>query len=267
MSKKRASPGDDEIKPPEISEAHSKLLTELEDEHSRLVIADQFASLYKLIPFYKKRNESLKTIDKFWLRALQNHGAFVSLYGNHTEDLEALKYLENMWVERFEPDPRAFRLEMHFKENPFFTNTVLSKTYSLKTPPSGAVINGIYESMLKFNPDLDLVISSSGISWRNDKVNLCKKFPAPKSLAGEEDELMDADLGSFFNFFDTNTDESDLGPALASDFFSEPIPFFKGEIDDDESFDEEEDDDDSIDEDSDAEEIDLERPKKRAKRA
>ncbi|KAG8799975.1 hypothetical protein FRC17_006995, partial [Serendipita sp. 399] len=130
----------------------------------------------------------------------------------------------------------------HFKENPFFTNTVLSKTYALKAPPSGELVDGVYESMLRFNPDKDISISSSKISWRNDKVNLCKKFPAPKALSGEQDELMDS--GSFFNFFELDDDESD----------------------DNEDLEDDEDDDDSIDEDSDADEIDLERPAKRPKR-
>ncbi|CAG7849243.1 SubName: Full=Related to SET protein (Protein phosphatase 2A inhibitor) {ECO:0000313/EMBL:CCA67976.1} [Serendipita indica DSM 11827] len=260
MSKKRASPGDDAAKTQDLTPELEALLDGLEKEHERLILADEFASIYKHEPFYQKRREAVRKVPDFWLRTLQNDTSFVTLYGNHREDLEALKYLEDMNVVRHKPDPRAFTLEMYFKENPYFTDKVLKKEYKLKNAPSGEQVDGIYDSMLNFNPDTDLVASTTKINWRNDKVNLCKMFPRPT----DEDELMDEvpDMGTFFNFFEQAVDESDLGPHLAANVFSNPIPLFRGEIDDDEELEEES----SEDEDSDAEEIDLERPKKRAKR-
>lgn len=71
------------------------------------------------------------------------------------------------------------------------------------------MIDGIHESMLSFNGDKDLVVSSMPISWKNDKVNLCKKYPRP--TGGEDDDMEDMpDQGSFFNFFQIAEDELDV---------------------------------------------------------
>ena len=112
MSKKRASPGDDTAKTQDLSPELEGLLDDLEKEHERLILADEFASMYKLEPFYQKRRQAVKKVPDFWLRALQNDTNFVMLYGSHREDLEALKYLEDINVTRHKPDPRAFTLEM-----------------------------------------------------------------------------------------------------------------------------------------------------------
>lgn len=111
MSKKRALPGDDDVKAPELSAHVLALVESLEKEQERFVMADEFASMYKIIPFYEKRREKLKSIPNFWTTVLQNDAMFVTVYGNHPEDYEAMKYLEDVWVSRHRPDPRAYTLE------------------------------------------------------------------------------------------------------------------------------------------------------------
>jgi hypothetical protein len=87
---------------------------------------------------------------------------------------------------------------------------VLKKEYKLAKEPSGGVIDGIYDSMLNFNPDKDLVPSTHNINWKSDKVNLCKRYPKP--VRPEDEDAMDevTDMGSFFNFFQTKEDELDV---------------------------------------------------------
>jgi len=240
------------------------LVDSLEKEQERFVMADEFASMYKIVPFYEKRREKLKSIPNFWTTVLQNDTMFFRVYGNHPEDLEALKYLEDIHVSRHKPDPRAYTLEFHFKENPFFSDKVLSKEYKLKNAPSGEVVDGIYDSMLSFNPDRDIVVSSQRINWKNDKMNLCKKYPLPAAV-DEDDDMGDGpDQGSFFNFFESIDDELEFGAHFAGEIFASPIMYFKGEVDEDEEDDEISSSEDG---DSDADEIDLERPKKRSKHA
>ncbi|PVG04089.1 hypothetical protein CPB86DRAFT_821535 [Serendipita vermifera] len=267
MSGKRATAGTNIVKPAEISADLLAKLEPLQTEQDRVVLKDQFESTYKLEDYYATRRSKLKEIPNFWFTVLQNDTMLVAACGNHSEDLEALKYIEDIWVTRHKPDPRAFTLEMHFKENPFFSDRVLKKEYKLAKEPSGELVDGIYGSMLDFNPDKDLVPSSQNINWKSDKMNLCKRYPKP--VRPEDEDAMDevTDLGSFFNFFQTKEDEIDLGPHLASEIFTVPIPYFKGEVDDDDDDFEDEDISSSEDDDSEADEIDLERPKKRVKRA
>jgi len=193
---------------------------------------------------------------------LQNDPLTLTIYGNRAEDIEAIKYLEDVWVVREKPDPRAYTIEMHFKENPFFSNKVLKKEYKLKRPHSGKVVNGIHESMINFDPDRDIAISKTKIDWKSDKVNLCKKYPVPTPTGDDDMEI--EDFGSFFHFFQLAQDELSVGERLSQDIFTHPVGFFKGEFPDDEG------DDDEIssseDDDSDQDEIDLERPRKKVKR-
>lgn len=112
MSKKRAFPGDDQAKGAELSAHTHELIESIEREQERFVLADEFESMYKMVSFYEKRRPKLKTIPNFWITTLQNDRMFVGLYGNHPEDFEALKYLEDVWVTRHRPDPRAYTLEL-----------------------------------------------------------------------------------------------------------------------------------------------------------
>lgn len=68
-------------------------------------------------------------------------------------------------------------------------------------------MDGIYDSMLEFDPDTHLKLSTMKIDWKNDKMNLFKKYPRSQKNE-DEDELMDSDdLGSFFTFFEAPDDD------------------------------------------------------------
>jgi template-activating factor I len=54
---------------------------------------------------YAKRRPALKGLKNFWLIALRGH-SHVQYNIQHKEDVQALSYLEDIWVER---DPREFR--------------------------------------------------------------------------------------------------------------------------------------------------------------
>lgn len=47
------------------------------------------------------------------------------------QDQEALSHLQDVTCDVLEGDEHGFRLSFHFQENPFFENTVLSKTYRM----------------------------------------------------------------------------------------------------------------------------------------
>ncbi|KAI9503419.1 histone chaperone [Coemansia spiralis] len=68
----------------------------------------------------------VKGIPDFWLTALRNHPQLAELITDRDE--EAIKYLRDVRLAYLDETP-GFRLEFHFAANPFFTNTVLTKTY------------------------------------------------------------------------------------------------------------------------------------------
>jgi template-activating factor I len=110
MSQKRSF--NDEIKPVELSSEQLATLDDIEREQMRLTVIDEFQTHQRFAPYYEKRREKLKKIPQFWFGALQNDVLLMGMHGNHPEDLDALKYLEDVWVVRHKPDPRAFTLEM-----------------------------------------------------------------------------------------------------------------------------------------------------------
>ena len=58
---------------------------------------------------FAKRRQVLKTIDNFWLTALQN--SQLGLHIQHKEDQLAMSYLEDLWIARNDVEPRAFTIE------------------------------------------------------------------------------------------------------------------------------------------------------------
>ncbi|KAG2023587.1 nucleosome assembly protein I [Coprinopsis cinerea AmutBmut pab1-1] len=133
---KRASPGAEEEKNPlnvELSEEDAKKLEGIQREQAKMDLFIERETQSKMYPVYEKRRAIVKTIPNFWPVALLNHG-MVAFHAQHNADQTALSYLEDLWVTRDPQDHRCFTLEFHFKENQFFSNTVLKKEYKYAPP-------------------------------------------------------------------------------------------------------------------------------------
>jgi template-activating factor I len=59
---------------------------------------------------YEKRRAVTRGIAKFWPVALMNNGG-ISIHVTHKTDQVALSYLEDIWVEKDEKEPRCFTIE------------------------------------------------------------------------------------------------------------------------------------------------------------
>ncbi|KAE9410697.1 hypothetical protein BT96DRAFT_870417 [Gymnopus androsaceus JB14] len=255
---KRASPGADKQKTllsAELNDAEAKKLTEIRaDLHRAELILERNAQIM-LIPVYEKRRPIVKAIENFWPVALLNHTMF-AFHVSHNADQVALTYLEDLWVQRDPVEPRCFTVEFHFKENPHFSNTVLTKEYKWVAPPAAADekpdADGLTESMLDFSWDRDVKPSSMKIDWKDPAKALTKLYPREPAEDADEGP---AESGSFFNYFEIEEDPYGLGLNISNEVFPEAIDYFLGEAGDDEM-----DSDDEEDED-DADEIDLEQPK------
>ncbi|WVW80071.1 hypothetical protein I302_102044 [Kwoniella bestiolae CBS 10118] len=268
---------DFELDPPDIPESLAKELTDEERNKnvrmSRFYVKETKTYLEHLRPRVKK-------VERFWTTALLNHTQ-IAAAATSKEDRHALSFLEDIELVQDENDFRPFELKFHFKENPYFTNTVLSKTYSL---PKGIVPapkdGGITDELRKFTDIEELMAGSIKIDWKSDEVNLPKKQPRlaqghdhdhdhsdPDHVHDDDDEGFEGDLGSFFLFFELAEDPFQIGDAVKSDILPDAYAYFedRGENSPGSGFemdsDLDEDDDDELDEESDEDEnaeIDLE---------
>jgi template-activating factor I len=106
-----------------------------------------------------------------------------AIHAQHNTDRLALTYLEDLWVVRDPQESRAFTIEFvsqfgapikklteishityqYFKENPYFSDSVLKKEFKYVPPPAAAQdkpdADGITESMLEFSWERDVVPS------------------------------------------------------------------------------------------------------------
>ncbi|KAJ8454097.1 hypothetical protein ONZ51_g13226 [Trametes cubensis] len=201
-----------------------------------------------------------------------NHG-MLALHAQHNSDQAALSYLEDLWIVRDPVESRCFTLEFsggpgvaYFKENPYFSNTVLKKEYKYVPPPVESDdkpdADGITETMLEFSWERDVQPQATKIDWKDDSKNLTKLHPRVKD---DEEDDMPSEGGSFFNFFEVAEDPFDIGVTIANDVFPEAIEYFLGHAGGDD-VDSDEEDEESDDENE--EEIDLEKPRpKKQKKA
>jgi len=267
---KRASPGASTEKSPlgdvELSDADAQKLQVIQRDLARAELILERRAVKMLLPVYEKRRSVLKAIPKFWAVALMNNGMF-ALHAQHTADQVALSYLEDVWLARDTLETRCFVLEFHFKENPYFSNSILKKEYRWVPPPAAEQEKpdeeGITESMLDFSWERDVVPQAFKIDWKEDSKNLTKLHPR---VMDEDGDDMPSEGGSWFNFFESASDPFDLGVLIANDIFPEAIDYFLGQAGGDDIDDEDE--DESEDDDESEEEIDLEKPRpKKQKKA
>jgi len=99
-------------------------------------------------------------IPAFWLTALRNNEVVESIIQPKDED--ALRYLTDITAKDL-PNHAGFQLSFHFKQNPFFTDSVLTKTYFTEPPSTSDDCD-----------DGDAITRSEGcpINWTSAEKNL-----------------------------------------------------------------------------------------------
>ncbi|XP_021275838.1 nucleosome assembly protein 1;3-like isoform X2 [Herrania umbratica] len=209
-----------------------------------------------------------KGVPDFWLTAMKNNEVLSEEITERDEG--ALKYLKDIKWYRIE-EPKGFKLEFYFDTNPYFKNTLLTKTYHM-----------IDED----EPILEKAIGTE-IEWYPGKCltqKLLKKKPK-KGAKNAKPITKTEDCESFFNFFnppqvpddDEDIDEDtaeelqnqmeqdyDIGSTIRDKIIPHAASWFTGEAiqadeleieddDEDDDVDEDEDEDDEEDEDDDDE--------------
>ncbi|KAK6920846.1 Nucleosome assembly protein (NAP) [Dillenia turbinata] len=108
----------------EVQEELEKINEEASDEI--LKIEQKYNEVRK--PVYDKRNEIIKSIPDFWLTAILSHPALIDFLTE--EDQKIFKYLDSLEVEDFKDVESGYSITFHFKPNPYFEDTKLTRTYT-----------------------------------------------------------------------------------------------------------------------------------------
>ncbi|PVV00905.1 hypothetical protein BB560_004697 [Smittium megazygosporum] len=182
--------------------------TELEAKFHQeiLEIEKKYSLLYK--PLYDQRHnivsgkkepsedeikaENVKGIDSFWLTALYNHPQTREMITER--DSSALEALDDISISYLEDGP-GFQINFVFKENEYFTNSVLTKTYRYQqSESSGELVFGQSEGCkIDWKPEMDLTTTVETKKQRHKTTN---KTRVVKKVVPTE---------SFFNLFEKIT--------------------------------------------------------------
>ncbi|KAM3856695.1 nucleosome assembly protein 1-like 4 isoform 1-T2 [Vipera latastei] len=192
-----------------------------------------------------------KGIPDFWFTIFRNVDMLSELVQEYDEPI--LKHLQDIKVKFSEPgQPMSFTLEFHFEPNDYFTNSVLTKTYKMKSEP---------DKTDPFSFEGPEIVDCEGctIDWKKGKnvtVKTIKKKQKHKGRGTVRTITKQVPNDSFFNFFspikvsgDGESLDEDSECTLAIDFevghfFRERIVpravlYFTGEaIEDDDNFEE-----------------------------
>ncbi|RYR77173.1 hypothetical protein Ahy_A01g001634 isoform E [Arachis hypogaea] len=144
-----------------------------------------------------------KGVPAFWLNAMKNNEVLAEEISERDEG--ALKFLKDIKWSRID-NPKGFKLEFYFDTNPYFTNTVLTKTYHM-----------IDED----EPILEKAIGTE-IQWHPGKC-LTQKILKKKPKKGSKNAkpiTKTENCESFFNFFNppqVPEDDEDIDEDMAEE--------------------------------------------------
>ncbi|XP_009780776.1 uncharacterized protein [Nicotiana sylvestris] len=184
----------------DIQDKLEKINEEARDEV--LKIAQKFSQLRK--PVYEKRNDIIKTIPNFWLTAFLRHPFLGNLVSTE-EDHKTFKYLSSIEVEDTEDFKSGYTITFYFSPNPFFENTMLSKTYTFLEDGRPTKVTASTVQWTEGNGVAPLAEERSFFLWFSSEVN--QKYDEVAAII--KDELWPNPL----NYFNEDDEEKDLHEA------------------------------------------------------
>jgi len=240
-------PSDSEDEEAELSEDVKDKKAKIEDEKKDEVKEDQ---------------EDVNGIPSFWSTIFKNVEMLAEMVQEADEPV--LDCLEDITVTLTEKAPMGFTLHFHFKENEYFTNTVLTKEYEMKCEPTE-------DDPFGFEGPEIFKCKGCEIDWKKGKnltVKQVKKKQKHKNKGNVRTITKQVKADSFFNFFEppqvpddpkAEVDEEtqailtadfEIGHYIRERIVPRAVLYFTGEaLEEDSDFEEEESDEDDDDED------------------
>lgn len=241
-------PSDSEDEEAELSEDVKDKKAKIEDEKKDEV--------------KEEKEEDWAGIPSFWATIFKN----VEMLAEMVQEADELVMdcLEDITVTLTEKSPMGFTLHFHFKENDYFTNTVLTKEYEMKCEPTE-------DDPFGFEGPEIFKCKGCSIDWKKGKnltVKQVKKKQKHKNKGNVRTITKQVKADSFFNFFDPPTVPDDpkaevdeetqailtadfeIGHYIRERIVPRAVLYFTGEaLEEDSDFEEEESDEDDDDDD------------------
>ncbi|KAL0345094.1 UNVERIFIED_CONTAM: Nucleosome assembly protein 1 [Sesamum radiatum] len=217
------------------------------------------------------KDEDEKGVPDFWLTAMKNNEVLAEEISERDEG--ALKFLKDIKWSRID-NPKGFKLEFFFDTNPFFKNTVLTKTYHMIDEDEPILEKAIgteiewypgkclTQKILKKKPK-----KGSKNAKPITKTEQCESFFnffSPPQVPDEEDDIDEDAAEELQNLMEQ---DYDIGSTIRDKIIPHAVSWFTGEAaqdeygdieDDEDDLDEEDEDDDDEDEEEDEEDDDDE---------
>lgn len=196
-------------------------------------------------PHYEKRASLISQIKNFWVTVFVNHPQISALLDE--EDEAALHFLTSVEVEESDDIKSGYEIKFHFSENQYFTNSVISKKFTVPNDGDG-----------------ELTCKATQIDWK-PKMDLTKRQNETGVKPGQKRQLEEPE--SFFSWFNDQSEggTDEVGELIKDDIWPNPLQYYLGAHDDDEDDDDDEnvvmvedEDEDDYGEDDDEEDADGE---------
>ncbi|KAM0017511.1 putative nucleosome assembly protein (NAP) [Helianthus debilis subsp. tardiflorus] len=207
-------------------------------------------------------NAEDKGVPDFWLTAMKTNEILAEEISERDED--ALKYLKDIKWCRID-DPKGFKLEFFFDTNPYFKNSVLTKTYhmideddpilekALGTDIEWLPGKCLTQKILKKKPKKGS--KNAKPITKTEKCESFFNFFSPPQVPDDEDDIDEEEAEELQNQMEQ---DYDIGSTIRDKIIPHAVSWFTGEAAQEDEFDgiEEDDDEDDDDEDDDDDEID-----------
>lgn len=156
-------------------------------------------------------------VPHFWLQVFKRADIIMEMIQEHDHDV--ILNMTNIKAVMNEGKPYGYTLEFHFKENEYFTNKVLTKSYELTCERDA-------EDPLSYDGPVMYKCNGCKINWKKDKdvtMRTVKKRQKHKSTGTVRVILKEEKQDSFFNFFDTPTSDG-IRPSFRHLVYPDGLP-------------------------------------------
>ncbi|EPS58301.1 hypothetical protein M569_16514, partial [Genlisea aurea] len=263
----------------DIQSQHDDLEERFQEEKAALEA--KYQKLYE--PLYTKRykivngvvevegvasGQEVKGVPDFWLIAMKTNEVLAEEITERDE--EALKFLKDIKWSRID-NPKGFKLEFFFDSNPFFKNTVLTKTYHM-IDEDEPILEKAIGTQIEWSPGKCLTqkimkkkpkkgSKNAKPIIKTEKCESFFNFFTPPEVPDDEDDIDEEEAEELQNLMEQ---DYDVGSTIRDKIIPHAVSWFTGEavqgedlnmVDDDDG-NEDEDEDDEDDEDEDEEEDD-----------
>lgn len=238
---------------------HQRMELEEKFEEERKALLQKYEALEE--PLNQSRRglvaneDGTAGIENFWLQVFANCSFLRDTMLVGEKDDQALAYLRDVRCKLLE-DARSFRFEFEFASNPFFEDSVLTKTYKLDEDGDPIGAEG-FDITWKQGKNLTVKLKKKKKAGKKGpaitKTEPCETFFnwfSPPKIPDEED-CEDMDEQAQEDLEEALEEDFDQGMTLKDKIIPHAVMWFVGEAEDSDEDDSDEDDEETDDEDDD----------------